>query len=278
MSDRIEYTISKRDFDFVRELVFERAGISLSDKKRELVLGRLSRRARKLGAANLEDYCDGLRDGNEDEIAELINVITTNTTSFFRQPFHFERLANEILPELMKARETTRELRIWSSACSSGQEPYTIAMILKEMIKDSAGWKIRLLATDIDHDTLARAKAGVYSQDVMEEIPKERLRRWFFKGRGDQEGKMLVRPELKEMVTFRHLNLMQPWPMKHAFDIVFCRNVIIYFNKETQRLLFERMADAMADDGYLFLGQSESLFSVTDRFELVSQALYRRSR
>ena len=272
-----EFEFSDRDFQRVRRIINEVAGISLADGKRELVYSRLSRRLRQRGLRRFEDYCDLLETQDDTaELGEFVNALTTNLTSFFREPHHFEFLARELLPALIRERGFgTRRIRVWSAGCSTGEEPYSIAMVLRETLP-ATGWDVKILATDLDSNVLATAGQGVYELSRVKDLPEARLRRWFQKGRGAQTGWVRVAPALRELITFRRLNLMDDWPMRGAFDIVFCRNVVIYFDKPTQRVLFERFADQLVEQGHLFVGHSESLFKVTERFVPLGKTIYQR--
>ena len=268
-----ELTFTQRDFNFIRELVFEKAGIVLSEVKQDMVYGRLSRRIRKLGFAKFSDYCELLKNGDEEELGIFINAMTTNLTSFFRENHHFEYLGNNLLPHLFKTKQD-RRVRIWSAGCSTGEEPYCLAMVVKETLPKHAQWDVKILATDLDTNVLEHGRRGVYTAERVAGIDKARLKRWFRKGRGDHAGFVRIAPELGELITFKQLNLMQPWPMSGPFDIIFCRNVVIYFDKPTQKILFDRYSDILADDGHLFLGHSESMYKVSDRFELIGKTIY----
>jgi len=270
-----EFTLSDRNFGFIRDLVGERTGIVLSDLKRDMTYGRLVRRLRELKLSSFDEYCALLKSGDEDELINLTNAITTNLTSFFREPHHFEFLSQELLPKLL-ASKADRRLRIWSAGCSSGEEPYTIAMTILESVPQIRNWDIRILATDLDYNMVSRAASGIYTEERVNGIDARRQKRWFRRGRGENAGMVRVSPELQNLITFKQLNLLHEWPMKGPFDIIFCRNVVIYFNKETQRELFSRYADIMTPDGHLFIGHSESLYKVSDRFELLGRTIYRR--
>ncbi len=267
--------IGDDDFRFIQRLVQERAGIVLADCKRHMVTGRLGRRLRQLGLADYAEYCAVLRNDTGDELVEMINAITTNLTAFFREPHHFEYLTRTLLPELVSTSQR-REIRIWSAGCSTGEEAYSLAIATKEALLDDALPPTKILATDIDSNVLARAVSGVYEYGRVADLGQERLKRWFLRGRGSHEGEVQVAPELRDLVAFRHLNLLSAWPMKRRFDAIFCRNVVIYFDKETQRRLFDRFADALNDNGHLFIGHSESLFNVSDRFRLIGRTVYRK--
>lgn len=272
-----EYAFSERDFAVIRRLVAEHAGIALSEAKRDMVYSRLVRRIRELELGSFREYCQLLQSGDEAEFASFINAITTNLTAFFREPHHFDFLAATALPALLRARQTSRRLRLWSSGCSTGEEPYSMAMVLRESLPAAQHWDTKILATDLDSNVLAHAAAGIYTEDRLGGVEAKRLQRWFKRGRGDNAGKVRVRQELAELITFKQLNLMNTWPMHGPFDVIFCRNVIIYFDKSTQKTLFERYAQLLADDGYLFIGHSETLYRVTDRFRPLGQTIYAKS-
>lgn len=273
-----EFEFADQDFQRIRRIINDIAGISLADGKRELVYSRLSRRLRHLGLRRFDDYCQLLETGGDHnaELGEFVNALTTNLTSFFREPHHFEFLGAELLPALIRERNFgNRRIRIWSAGCSTGEEPYSIAMVLRETLP-AVGWDAKILATDLDSNVLATAERGVYESSRVKDLSEARLRRWFQKGRDAQAGLVRAAPELRELITFRRLNLMEDWPMRGPFDIVFCRNVVIYFDKPTQRVLFERFADLLVDRGHLFVGHSESLFKVTERFTPLGKTIYQR--
>ncbi len=273
-----DFAFTRNDFEYIRDLVGERTGIVLSDHKVDMVYGRLVRRLRQLKITSFQEYLSLLEDkASNDELTEFTNALTTNLTSFFREPHHFEFLVKTAIPELMKRRPNKR-LRIWSAGCSTGEEPYTLAMTLHEAIPNIRSWDVKILATDLDSNVVAKGQAGVYTLDRVNGIEKNRLAKWFKKGRSGQEDKVKVSSDLQQLITFKQLNLMHEWPMKGPFDIIFCRNVVIYFNKDTQRELFDRYADILADDGYLIVGHSESLHKVSDRFGLLGKTIYRKSR
>jgi chemotaxis protein methyltransferase CheR len=268
-----EYHLSDQDFERIRGLVREHTGIALTDSKRELVYSRLARRLRGLRLDGFADYIALLERGESAELEEFANAITTNLTSFFREAHHFEFLAGTVLPELERRNASTRRLRIWSAGCSTGEEPYSIAMTLQESLARFRGWDVRILATDLDSNVLAQAKAGEYRDERFAAMASARRERWFSATR---RGHFAVSDELKSLISFRQLNLMQPFPFRGPFDIVFCRNVVIYFDKPTQRALFERVAQLQRDGDHLFIGHSESLFKVSDRYQLIGKTIYRR--
>jgi chemotaxis protein methyltransferase CheR len=271
-----DFALSNAEFERLRELVREHTGIALSEAKRQLVYSRLARRLRALHLPSFAAYIELLERGEAKELEEFTNAVTTNLTSFFREPHHFEYMANEMLPAMVKRSNGLRRLRIWCCAASTGEEPYSIAMVLREAGALLAGWDVKLLATDLDSAVLAHGSAGVYAHERFESVNRKRVERFFDRGTGAQTGKLRAREELRSLITFRQLNLMHGWPMRGPFDAIFCRNVIIYFDKPTQRALFERMATLQKPGDFLFLGHSESLYRVSDRYELVGRTIYRR--
>lgn len=271
-----EYEFTQRDFNFLRRLSNERTGIVVSDDKFNMFYSRLARRVRALGLGSFADYCDYLQDPKHDgEMIELVNAVTTNLTSFFRENHHFEFLANTALPEAVQRNRSRRSVRIWSAGCSTGEEPYSLAMTLAEQSALLRDWDTQIFASDIDSNVLAQAQAGVYAQSRVDGLSKQRLKRFFMKGRGAQQGKVRVKDELRKKIRFQQINLMHPLNVEQQ-DLIFCRNVIIYFDKDTKRQLMDRYADVLVDGGYLFIGHSESLYQVTDRFKLVGNTVYRK--
>jgi chemotaxis protein methyltransferase CheR len=265
------------EFEFIRLVIAENAGIVLGPNKRQLVQGRLARRLRELHLPSYEAYCDHVRASGPEELVGLINALTTNVTSFFRENHHFEALASYMLPEAFQRNRQSRRIRIWSAGCSSGEEPYCIAMTAREVMPPGQKWDLKVLATDIDSDMVATAGRGVYPLDRLTSVSEERLRRHFRKGVGEHAGSARVQPELAQMVSFRTLNLMHPWPMSGSFDIVFCRNVMIYFDQPTRERLVARFAELLAPGGYLCLGHSESIHNTGGPFRLVGKTIYRRN-
>ncbi len=270
------FAFAPKDFDRLRGLVRRHTGISLSELKQDMVYRRLSPRLKELGLTSFGEYCQRLSESNSEELEQFTNAITTNLTAFFREPHHFEYLANIALPELIAKKAPSRRLRIWSAGCSSGEEAYSLAMIVQESLLDSAGWDVRILATDIDSNMLTKARQGIYSQERVQDLSQERLQRLFLKGRGSHRGMVKVVPQLRSLVHFKRLNLLHEWPMRGPFDIIFCRNVVIYFDKETKCAMFDRFAELMSHGNHLFIGHSESLFRLSDRFQLVHKTIYRK--
>jgi chemotaxis protein methyltransferase CheR len=277
MTEGREFQFSDACFERIRQFVSEHTGIVLTDKKKDMVYGRLSKRIRKGGFGSFEAFCDVLESGDENEQDFMINAITTNLTAFFRENHHFEYLANTVIPELIEKKKHIKRLRIWSAGCSTGEEPYSIAIVLRECLPDIDQWDVKILATDLDANVVAHGKAGIYREERITGIPEQRLHRWFKRGRGDQSDLVKVSSELQQMISFKRLNLLHEWPMSGSFDFMFCRNVVIYFDKETQRTLFERYANILEPKAHLFIGHSETLYNVSNRFESLGSTIYKKN-
>ena len=272
-----DFELTDAQFHRIRALVREHTGIALSDAKRQLVYGRLSRRLRALKLGSFREYIELLERGVANELEEFINAITTNLTSFFREPHHFEYLATDLLPQIVARNTGLRRARIWCCAASTGEEPYSIGMVLREAAPLLHGFDIKVLATDLDSAVLATAANGIYNAERLTSVASTRASRFFRKGSGAHAGQYRVQDELRNLITFKQLNLMHEWPVRGPFDAIFCRNVIIYFDKDTQRALFARMATLQRPGDILFLGHSESLYHVSDQYELVGRTIYRRN-
>jgi chemotaxis protein methyltransferase CheR len=272
-----EFVFGNEDFEALRKLVKEITGINLSDQKRELVYGRLARRLRALHLRTFAEYRDLLASDGGREIAELCNAITTNLTSFFREPHHFEYLREQVLQPMVAKRGGQRRVRIWSAGCSTGEEAYSLAMTVIESFPELRTWDVKILATDLDSDVLAKAQRGVYLADRVRSIGAQRLGRFFVEKRGRDGSSYEVAAELTALITFKQLNLMHSLPMKGPLDAVFCRNVVIYFDKDTQRELFSRIATLQRPGDFLFLGHSESLFKVSESYTPIGKTVYRRA-
>jgi chemotaxis protein methyltransferase CheR len=279
-----EFAFSDEDFNALRTLVKEHTGIHLSDQKRELVYGRISRRLRALNLESFREYRELLSESaGGKELVEFCNAITTNLTSFFRESHHFEYVRDHILAPLLADGRGTRRLRIWCAGCSSGEEPYSLAMTIREFLSehqndkaDAARWDIKILATDLDSEVLARGQKGLYGADRVRDMSSARRQRFFRETTHLGQPAFQVTAELQSLITFKQLNLMNPFPMKGPLDAIFCRNVVIYFDKDTQRDLFGRMARLQQPGSVLFLGHSESLFKVSTDYSLIGKTIYRR--
>ena len=276
VTDHREYTFTTADFNQLRDMIDSHAGISMSDSKRDLVYGRLSRRLRVLGLTCFSDYCGVLESGDRQEMEHFVNALTTNLTSFFREKHHFDHLRDEISHRLRDRLKSGNPVRIWSAGCSTGEEPYSIAMTLADSIPGIENHDLRILATDLDTNVVTHAANGIYSESLIEGLPGKERDRWFEKGSGKHQGYVRASSALRKLIAFRPLNLMEKWPMTGMFDIVFCRNVVIYFEKSTQRVLFDRFADIMRPDSTLFIGHSETLHNVSDRFVPAGKTIYRK--
>ncbi|WP_312519802.1 CheR family methyltransferase [Massilia sp.] len=267
-----EFDFTRRDFERVRALIHGRAGISLADSKQEMVYSRLARRLRATGIQSFGRYLDDLEAGRMDKEWEAFtNALTTNLTSFFREAHHFPLLLDHLVALRKK---DTRPLTIWCSAASTGEEPYSIAMTACEAFNTLTP-PVQIVATDIDTNVLATAANGVYPMERMDKMSPERLRRFFLKGKGAHEGMARVRPELRSLVTFRQLNLLADgWPVEGPFDAIFCRNVMIYFDKPTQRKILDRFVPLMKPHALLFAGHSENFLYVSDSLRLRGKTVY----
>jgi chemotaxis protein methyltransferase CheR len=272
-----EFELSDADFGRIRRLVKERSGIVLGEHKRALVFARLCRRLRELGLRRFSDYVPLVENAGGDEAVRFVNAITTNVTEFFREPHHFEALA-AILPSLWQRHAQDRRVRLWSAGCSTGEEPYSLAIVLRENPPPPGTWDIKILATDLDSDVLRAGEAGIYVLEKLARLSQARLARWFDRGAGADADLVRVSPEVRALVTFKRLNLLEPWPMQGPFDLIFCRNVIIYFDDETRATLMRRFGTLLREEGHLFLGHSESLVGSADAFAPRGKNLYQKRR
>lgn len=264
-----EFLFSETDFERVRKLIYQRAGISLSPVKKDMVYSRLARRLRALNKSSFTEYLDALEKNGGDEWERFVNSLTTNLTSFFREPHHFP-----IFAEHLRKLGNRRPIRIWCSAASTGEEPYSIAMTVAETFGSDVG-HVSIVASDLDTNVLVTAEKGVYPIDRVEKLPPERLRKFFFRGTGAQEGFVAVRPELKRMIEFKQINLLDAsYPLKGPLDVIFCRNVMIYFDKPTQYKILSRFAPLLQADGLMFAGHSESFLHAADLFKSLGKTVY----
>jgi chemotaxis protein methyltransferase CheR len=267
------------EFEFIRALVYERSRISLDDRKRELVAARLAKRVRATGLEAMSDYCRLLRSpDHEEERARLIDAISTNHTFFFREYAHFELLRDRIIPEMTARARAERWTRFeaWSAACSSGEEPYSIGMTLADRLSGTA-WPWQIEATDISHRMLEAAERAIYREDAVDSHTPAWALPYFQQGFGPQQGKYRVRSDVRERVNFRHLNLLEGAPPCAApVQLIFCRNVMIYFDQPTQEELIAKLTGCLVPGGYLIVGHSEGLTGISHRLQLVQPSVYRR--
>jgi chemotaxis protein methyltransferase CheR len=273
--------IATEDYEFIRKLVYEQSRINLGPDKVELVRSRVQKRLRALGLHDFESYCRLLASpAGEEELTALLDVISTNVTEFFREWRHFEYLRDVALPEWAKApqRKSDNTLRLWSAACSSGEEPYSLAIFLSDFLRSHPGLDWRITATDISTRILAKATEAVYRSERVKLPNPDWLRTYFQKGVGSWEGSFRVKPALREKVTFQHLNLMHwPYPFRDRFHVVFCRNVMIYFDRQTQEQLVPRLAEQLLPGGYLMVGHSESLVGIEHGLKCVRPSIYQKT-
>lgn len=273
-------TISATDYEFIRRLVYDHSRINLGHDKVELVCSRLRKRLRTLNMAGFGQYFDFLRSpAGEEEVTDLLDVISTNVTDFFREPVHFQFMRETALPEWGQARHRKKGdvFQVWSAACSSGEEPYTLAMTLAEYAREHPGFNWRVTASDLSTRMLDRAREGVYRLERIKLPSPEMLRRYFQRGTGQYEGHARVKPELRHHLEFRHQNLMEPYPFDFKFDLIFCRNVMIYFDRKTQEALVPRLRNQLDPNGYLFVGHSESLIGIDKALKLIRPSVYRHA-
>ncbi|HUL92221.1 MAG TPA: CheR family methyltransferase [Burkholderiales bacterium] len=267
-----EFAFTDEDFERVRGLIHQHAGIALSDSKRQLVYSRLGRRLRARSLASFRDYLEILESDDAEEWEAFTNALTTNLTSFFREEHHFPILAAHL------KRVKGRQLVLWCTACSTGEEPYSMAITAAEAF-DTLTPPVRILASDVDTNVLAKAEAGIYPMDRFERMPPERLRRFFLKGSGPNAGHVKIRPEIAGLVTFRQVNLLHDnWPMRGPLDAIFCRNVMIYFDKATQYSILKKFVPLLANDGLFFAGHSENFIHAADLFRLRGKTVYELSQ
>ena len=264
-----EYTFTQTDFERIKKLIYKHAGISLSSSKQNMVYSRLARRVRANGLNSFHEYLNFLENGNPAEWEAFTNALTTNLTAFFREQHHFP-----ILEKHVEQRKNQKKIQLWCSASSTGEEPYSMAMAMVQAFKTFTP-PVHILATDLDTNVLAKAQLGIYPLEKLEKIPKEKLREYFLKGKGHHAGSARVRPELRNMITFRQLNLLDNnWPIRGPFDAIFCRNVMIYFDKPTQYKILKKFVPLLAPDGLLFAGHSESFQHAIDLFKLRERTVY----
>ncbi|MBN2163962.1 MAG: protein-glutamate O-methyltransferase [Pontiellaceae bacterium] len=271
--------LTDKDFQTIREVLYEHCGINLTPEKKELVRSRLSSHVRRNNMRSYTEYIDMvLSNRNGQEFVTFINRLSTNLTSFFREPKHFDYFKSVFLPERL-ARKNTGPVRLrgWSAACSSGEEPYTLAMTLKESLPSGRTVDAKILASDISTAMLDKARGGRYPADRLNTVPVDLQRKYFKQGNDQGEKYFQVSPTLREMIIFKQINLIQPWPLTTKLDFIFCRNVLIYFDKETHRKLAERFYEILNPGGVLFIGHSESLSGIQHMFKSVAPAIYVKS-
>jgi chemotaxis protein methyltransferase CheR len=276
--DTREFPLRSEDFEYLTSLIYQRSGIVLGSQKENMLYSRLARRLRELRLRSFGDYCRLIRsDRGADEIHLLVNAVTTNLTRFFRENHHFEHLSQVVIGGVVAKASALKNprLRIWSAGCSSGEEPYSIALTVSERIPNLACWDARILATDLDSSMVAKAKLGTYSGTAIEQVPKG-LRTRYFQPDRDRRERWMVTDAVRALITFKQLNLLATWPMKGPFDVIFCRNVMIYFNAATKATLVRRFAELLKPQGWLYVGHSESLLDERASFRLQGRTIYQK--
>ena len=262
-----QFIMTEDDFSYLQQLAFDLTGIVIDDAKREMVYSRIARRIRRLALNSFYQYCEMLRAEHSAEHSEFVNAITTNLTSFFREEHHFPILADHL-------KKLAKPIRIWCSAASTGEEPYTLAMTACEAF-GTLKPPVEIIATDIDTNVLATASRGVYPYDRVSKLSEKRRKDFFLKGSGAQDGLVRVRNELRSLITFQQLNLLEPsWSLQEPFDAIFCRNVMIYFDKPTQTKILSRFVPLMKPHALLFAGHSENFLYVSNDFQLLGKTVY----
>lgn len=269
-----EFEFTNAHFSKVKSDLYEYAGIVLADHKKEMAYNRLVRRLRSLGLEGFDDYFSYI-DLNPQEFSEFINALTTNLSGFFRERHHFDFIKSTVVTQLALLEH--QPIRIWSAGCSSGEEAYSIAIALAQSLPNLDQLDLKILATDIDSSVLKAAQLGIYDIDRVADLGVDTLHKYFLKGVGSRVGKAQVVDLIKNIVSFKHLNLINEWPMQGAFDFIFCRNVMIYFNRETQQELINNFYRYLKPDGYLFVGHSEALAHHKSNFSLIGKTIYQKT-
>lgn len=267
--------LTDREFARIAAYLMTVSGIHMPETNRALVYSRLSRRLRQLHLRSFDEYADLLESGDSaDEREVMVAALTTNTTRFFREPYHFATFEEEILPTLMHDAERGKRVRLWSAGCATGEEPYSLAAVVQKTFPQAARYDFKILATDINQEVLSTARSGQYPQALAERVPEQYLGTMFEAASG---GQRKIRAEVQALISFRYLNFMEPWPVSGPFQTVFCRNVVIYMQPETQSRIWAGMASVMAPGATLFIGHSERIGNaLSDRFSLVGKTTFRR--
>jgi chemotaxis protein methyltransferase CheR len=270
-----EFLFTNDDFLSIARMLYDDAGIALSESKASLVYSRLAKRLRALGLESFRDYCHFVAGSQGvSERQNMLAALTTNVTRYFREPHHFEHLKTRVLPELAARAKARGRVRIWSAGCSTGQEPYSIALTMLEVLPDAAQYDVRILATDIDPNVVATGRAGVYSNEAVQPVPAALRDRWMVRVKDGARDAWGTGEEMRRLVSFRELNLMGNWPMKGRFDAIFCRNVVIYFDEPTQARIWSRFAPLLTPGGRLYVGHSERVTDMA-KFETDGLTTYR---
>lgn len=277
----ISAVLKDREFNRFSCFIYDEVGIKMPPAKKTMLEARLQKRLKALGLSTFEDYADFVFSaaGSRDELIHLIDVVTTNKTDFFREPVHFDYLVKSAIPSLMDSREAgiRTPLKIWSAGCSTGEEPYTLAMVMSEFIASNPGFRTTILASDISTAVLAKARNAIYAEDRVDTIPLHLKKKYLLKSRDNSKALVRIAPQLRTMVNFRRLNFMEDFGLQEQMDIIFCRNVIIYFDKPTQERLLNRFHQQLVRGGFLFLGHSETLNGLNVPLQPVASTVYRKA-
>ena len=269
-----EFKFTKKDFDELRKLSNAYTGIIVSDDKFDMYYARLSKRLRTLHLNSFKEYVEYLKNNDASEFTPFINSITTNLTSFFRENHHFEYMKQTILPAVSVS--GSGAIKVWSAGCSTGEEAYSISIVLADYYKNKFSYSAKIFASDIDTTVLATAALGVYDESKLKNIDNACIKKWFLKGKDKKKGFVRVKKQLQDIISFSQVNLIMDWPIKEKFNVIFCRNVIIYFDKPTKISLLSRLIDQLTPGGFLILGHSESVQGLTDRLKTVGKTMYQK--
>jgi chemotaxis protein methyltransferase CheR len=273
-------TLSVKDFGRLSRFIYDKCGIKMPDVKKTMLEARLQKRLRSLGMHRFSDYCDYLfsQEGLAQELVPMIDMVTTNKTDFFREPDHFDYLTQKVLPDWIKRHGTLR-FSIWSAGCSSGEEPYTMAMVLSDFAETHPGFDFQILATDISTRVLDKAKNGIYAEPLVDPVPQHFKKKYLLRSKDRSSGLVRIVPELREKIRFRRLNFMdEDFGMREQLDVIFCRNVIIYFDRPTQEGLLQRFHRQLKPGGFIFMGHSETLSGLDVDLTSVYPTVYRKLR
>lgn len=277
--DCFKAELSEKDFEAFSHFIYSEFGIKMPPVKRVMLQGRLLKRIRQLNMKNYSEYKDYLfsKDGQKEEIFNFLNVVTTNKTDFFREPVHFEFLANHVLPEHIK-KEQRKDFKIWSAGCSSGEELYTISMTLNEYKRENQSFSFSMLGTDISKNVLTKAAKGVYASNKVDIVPQELKKKYWLKSKDKENPTVKVRPELQANLSLKYLNLMDAnySSINEKFDVIFCRNVLIYFDRATQESVINKLSTHLKPEGYFFIGHSESLTGMNVPLEHIKPTIFRK--
>lgn len=270
--------MTDKQFSQFSQFITSELGIKLPPSKKHMLEARLQKRLRFLDLPSYGEYCDYVfsQEGMKNELPHLYNVVTTNTTHFFREPKHFDILSQRVLPSLYSRRQSGKRLEVWSAGCSTGEEPYTLAMVLAEFAARNTGFNFSIMASDISTEVLQHGARAIYTFDKIEPVPQAMKKKYLLKSKDPKKGLVRIVPELRSRINFRRLNFMREFDFRHDIDIIFCRNVVIYFDRPTQEVLFKRFCSKLVSGGFLFIGHSESITGLDLPLRQVAPTVYER--